>query len=165
MKTISRRSFTRGLGAALLMAPFLTRLARAQAAPKQARRVLLFCTMGTNPALWTPRNAPTDLFNKSTDPLKAIAGDIVLVDGLMTSDPGENHGSPGALTGKGFGDPSPTSVDQFLGQTVGKDDTIPVLLLGANTNANGGRTMFYNAGRNLTTINSPIDAYDTIFSG
>jgi hypothetical protein len=166
MKSVTRRQFAKALGASLLMAPFLnlTRSARAQQV-KRARRVLLFCTMGTNPSLWTPRNAPSDLFNVATDPLSAIAGDIVLVDGLMTSDPGENHASPEALTGKGFADSNHTSVDQFLAASLGASDTIPVLNLGANTNASGGRTLFYANGRNLPTINSPIDAFNTIFSG
>lgn len=166
MKTVTRRQFAQALGAGLLMAPFMNvRTARAQQAAKRAKRVLLFCTMGTNPSLWTPRNPPNDIFNVATDPLATIAGDIVLVDGLMTSDPGENHGSPEALTGKGFGDGNQTSIDQFLGATVGANDTIKALLLGANTNASGGKTLFYANGRNLPTINSPIDAYNTIFSG
>lgn len=164
MKNFTRRQFTHIVGAGVLLAPFLARPARAQQA-KAAKRVLLYCTMGTNPDIWKPRNPPADIFNKATDPLAAIKGEIVLVDGLMTSDPGENHGSPEALTGKGFGDPNPTSVDQFLAQSVGAQDKIPALLLGANTNAGGGKTMFYANGRNLTTINSPIDAYNTIFSG
>jgi hypothetical protein len=165
-KRVTRRQFAQALGAGLLMAPFLKLegTARAQQA-KRARRVLLFCTMGTNPALWTPRQAPTDIFNVATDPLSAIAGDIVLVDGLQSSDPSENHGSPEALTGKGFGDNNQTSVDQALGNSVGASDTIKALLLGANTNASGGKTLFYLNGRNLPTINSPIDAFNTIFSG
>lgn len=164
---VSRRQFAKALGAGLLMAPFLNlggRPARAQQA-KQAKRVLLFCTMGTNPALWIPSDPTTSIFNQATQPLSAIAGDVVLVDGLMSSDPGENHGSPEALTGKGFSDPSPTSVDQFLATTIGMNDTIPALLLGANTNANGGKTMFYASGRNLPTINAPLDAFNAIFSG
>jgi hypothetical protein len=166
MKSVSRRQFAKALGAGLLMAPFfsLERRARAQQA-KMAKRVLLFCTMGTNPAIWTPRNPPNDIFNVATDPLKTIAGDIVLVDGLMTSDPTESHGSPEALTGKGYSSSDQTSIDQFLAAGVGAHDTIPALLLGANTNASGGRTMFYSGGRNLPTINSPIDAFNTIFSG
>jgi hypothetical protein len=164
---ISRRQLVQALGAGLLVAPFfdLRSRARAQSPAKRARRVLLFCTMGTNPALWTPRNPPSDLFNQATQPLAAIAGDIVLVDGLMTSDPSENHGSPEALTGKGFGDANPTSLDQFLAKTIGAGDKIPALLLGANTVASGGRTLFYDSGRNLPTINSPIDAFTSVFSG
>jgi hypothetical protein len=166
MRSVSRRQFAQALGAGLLMAPFLSwpRRAHAQQA-KTAKRVLLFCTMGTNPAIWTPRNPPGDIFNVATDPLKAIAGDIILVDGLMSSDPSENHGSPEALTGKGFADSNHTSLDQFLAAGLGAHDTIPALLLGANTNASGGRTMFYSGGRNLPTINSPIEAFNTIFSG
>jgi hypothetical protein len=166
MRGPSRRQFAKALGAGLLLAPFLQLGGRARAAtpPKQARRVLFYCTMGTNPALWTPRSSG-DIFNVATQPLAAMKDQIVLVDGLMTSDPSENHGSPEALTGKGFGDPNPTSIDQFLGKTLGANDKIPVLLLGANTNASGGKTMFYDNGRNLPTVSSPIDAYNTIFSG
>ena len=58
MRGLSRRQFTTSVGAGLLLSPFLSTLRRGRAdaaAPaKQAKRVLLFCTMGTFPDLWTP---------------------------------------------------------------------------------------------------------------
>ncbi len=165
MSSIGRRDFALGVGAAALLSQFFkARDARADAT-KTARRVLLFCTMGTNPALWTPPSATGNIFSAMTQPLSAIADDVILVDGLMSSSPGENHASPQALTGKGFADQNHVSVDQFLAKAVGANDAIPSLLLGANSTTNGGRTQFYKDGRNLAAINSPIDAFTTIFSG
>ena len=52
----TRRQFLGSVGAGLLLAPFidvgLTREARASSI--QAKRLLIFCTMGTYPPLWTP---------------------------------------------------------------------------------------------------------------
>jgi hypothetical protein len=161
----SRRDFVKAIGGGLLLAPFLGRGRAAAATPAPVRRVFLLCTMGTNPELWRPRNATTDIFNVATDPLAAIKDHLILVDGLMSSDPGENHASPEALTGKGFADNDKLSVDQFLAATVTKDDPFPALLLGAKTS--GGVRMFWNdkKGGNLSTIDSPIEAYSTIFAG
>jgi Protein of unknown function (DUF1552) len=161
----SRRELIKAVGAGLLLAPFLGRRRAHAASPARVRRVFLLCTMGTNPDLWRPRNPTTDIFNVSTDPLAAIKDHLILVDGLMSSDPGENHGSPEALTGKGFADNAKVSVDQYLAQHVTQDDPFPALLLGAKTS--GGVRMFWDdkKGGNLSTIDSPIDAYGTIFAG
>lgn len=163
--SFSRRDFTKAVGAGLLALPFLgrSRTARAAAAPK-VRRVFLLCTMGTNPELWKPRSA-SDIFNVFTDPLQAIKDNVLLVDGLMSSDPGENHASPEALTGKGFADNDKISVDQYLAQHVTSADPFPALLLGAKTS--GGVRMFWDdrKGGNLNVIDSPIDAYATVFAG
>src|SRR5262249_55825341 len=132
---LTRRQFTNATLASLILSPFAARRAKAQAT-KRAKRVLFFCSMGTNPTFWTPRAPPNDVFNVMTDPLSAIKQDVVLVEGLASSDPGENHGSPEGLTGKGFPDPNPTSVDQFIAQKIAMQDSIPALLLGTNTNAN-----------------------------
>ena len=58
MYKLSRRQVTVSAGAALLLAPFVSMLnARSSgaAAGKQAKRIVLFCTMGTKPDLWTPK--------------------------------------------------------------------------------------------------------------
>jgi hypothetical protein len=173
MTSLSRRQFSMSVGAGLLLSPFLRSL-RADAAPtKRPKRVLLFCTMGTSPPLWTPTGVSdenTFTFTAATQPLATAKDSIVLVDGLVSGNPGDNHGSPDALSGLGFaysGQPAMISVDQFLGDSLmsqGINRPIATLLLGANTNSNGGRTMF-NRQNNLPTISSPLSAYNTIFGG
>ncbi|HTA21168.1 MAG TPA: DUF1552 domain-containing protein [Polyangia bacterium] len=173
MVSLSRRQFTTSVGAGLLLSPFLRSL-RAHAAPtKRPKRVLLFCTMGTSPPLWTPTNVAGEssfTFTDATQPLSAAKDSIVLVDGLVSGNPGDNHGSPDGLSGLGFaysGQPAMISVDQFIGDSLmsqGINRPIATLLLGANTNSNGGRTMF-NRQNNLPTISSPLSAYNTIFGG
>jgi hypothetical protein len=161
--SISRRDFAKAVGAGLLTLPFLGRRRADAATGPKVRRVFLLCTMGTNPELWKPRSA-TDIFSVFTDPLQVMKDHIILVDGLMSSDPGENHGSPEALTGKGFGDNNKISVDQYLAQNVTSADPFPALLLGAKTS--GGVRMFWDdrKGGSLSVIDSPIDAYATIFA-
>ena len=174
MPGINRRQFAMSAGAGLLLAPFLRHLrAEAAAAPKRAKRVLLFCTMGTNPDLWTPTAVTAEnqfTFTAMNAPLAAAKQHVVLVDGLVSGNPGDNHGSPDGLSGLGFqysGQPAMISVDQFLGDSLtamGVNRPIATLLLGANTNVNGGRTMF-NRQNNLPTIGSPLSAYNTVFGG
>ena len=52
----TRRQFVGSVGAGLLLAPFINMgLSRkAQAGSRQSKRLLVFCTMGTYPPLWTP---------------------------------------------------------------------------------------------------------------
>ena len=56
MPILNRRKFVGSAAAGLLLAPFVSLLERrsARAANKQAKRLLLFCTMGTNPDIWSP---------------------------------------------------------------------------------------------------------------
>jgi hypothetical protein len=162
--SMSRRSFAKSVGAGLLLLPFLGRRTATAAGGPKVRRVFLLCTMGTNLDLWKPRSA-TDIFNVFTDPLQVMKDNLILVDGLMSSDPGENHGSPEALTGKGFGDNNRISVDQYLAKNLTSQDAFPALLLGAKTS--GGVRMFWDdqKGGSLSVIDSPIDAYATVFAG
>jgi Protein of unknown function (DUF1552) len=174
MPGMNRRQFATSVGAGLVLAPFLRHL-RADAAttPKRAKRVLLFCTMGTNPDLWTPTGVTAEnqfTFTPMTAPLAAAKQHIVLVDGLVSGNPSDNHGSPDGLSGLGFsysGQAAMISVDQFLGDSLvaqGINRPISTLLLGADTNASGGRTMF-NRQNNLPTIGSPLSAFNTVFGG
>jgi hypothetical protein len=173
--SISRRQFNTSVGAGLLLAPFLSQLRErpARAAGRCVKRVLLFCTMGTAPEIWTPTGVSgesTFTLQPSTQPLEAIRPNLVLVDGLVSQNPGDNHGSPDALTGLGFGASGQQqliSVDQFLGDRLvasGVNRPIATLLLGSQTNSNGGKTMF-NRANNLPTISSPVSAFNTIFGG
>ena len=184
----NRRQFTGSVGAGLLLAPFISlglkerrshsaavAGAPGAAAPK-AKRVLLFCTMGTYPPIWTPTAISGEAittFSTSTSPLAAVKDSIVLLEGLPTGNPNDNHGSPDGLTGLGFGyygGQLKISVDQFIAaQLVASGIKRPIssLLLGADCNAPGGRTMFYggSGGNNLPTISSPLSAFTTVFGG
>jgi hypothetical protein len=174
-RTFTRRALAKSAGAALLMSPFYRLLgggdggARA-AGPGRAKRLLLFCTMGTNPDSWSPTGVGGEssfTFSDATSPLAAIKGDVVLLEGLPSGNPGDGHGAPDGLTGLGYaGGPKMLSVEQFVADKLvasGVNRPIPSLLLGANTNASGGRTMFYRNGNNLPTIGSPMSAYGTVF--
>jgi hypothetical protein len=171
----TRRTFARSAGAALLMSPFYRLLGGGQggdvraAGPGKCKRLLLFCTMGTNPDSWSPTGVGGEsafTFSESTSPLAAIKGDVVLMEGLPSGNVGDGHGAPDGLTGLGYaGGPKMLSVDQFVADKLiaaGVNRPIPSLLLGANTNASGGRTMFYR-GNNLPTIGSAMSAYGTVF--
>jgi hypothetical protein len=175
MRMLNRRTFAASLGAGLVLAPFLdlgTRRANG-VGPRRAKRLLLFCTMGTNPDVWVPTSVSGETsftFSDSTSPLAAIKGDIVLIDGLPSAYPGDGHGAPDGLTGMGYSNAGgkAVSVDQFIADKLiagGTTRPIPSLLLGADTSASGGRTMLYRAGNNLPTIGSPMSAYSTIFGG
>ena len=184
--TPTRRRFAGSLGAGLLLAPFLSfdprhqgglgaRAAVAAAAPR-AKRILLFCTMGTYPPIWTPTGVDGEsitTWSASTYPLAAVKDSVVLIEGLPSGNPGDNHGIPDGITGLGFGyydGQLKISVDQFVASKLvasGVKRPIASLLLGAETNASGGRTMFYggSGGNNLPTIGSPLSAFTTVFGG
>ncbi|WP_437577284.1 DUF1552 domain-containing protein [Sorangium sp. So ce887] len=171
MRSHHRRAFLQGLGASVgagfLFTPFLDSIA--QAAPgKKPKRLLLFCTMGTATQIWKPASVAgeTPTFSEATSPLAAVKQHVVLVDGLPSGNPGNNHGAPDSLTGLGFSDPARLlSVDQFIADKLvagGTTTLIPSLLLGAESTVNGGRSPYYRAD-NLPTIASPKSAYSTLF--
>jgi hypothetical protein len=175
----TRRRFIGSLGAGLLLAPFIDigfgREARASTT--QAKRLLLFCTMGTYPPLWTPTVSGQTIsaWSAMTQPLSAVADNLVIVEGMPSGNPNDGHGSSDGLTGQGFGyyavNNVPVvkiSVDQFVANNLlaqGINRPIASLLLGANTNASSGATQFYGGanGLNLPTIGSPLSAYTTVF--
>jgi hypothetical protein len=176
----TRRQFIGSVGAGLLLAPFihlaLDREARAATTP--SRRLLLFCTMGTFPPLWTPTGISGEnitAWSAMTQPLSAVADNVVIVEGMPSGNPNDGHGSSDSLTGQGFGYYAvnnvpivKTSVDQFVAKNMvaqGINRPIASLLLGGNTNENGGLSQFYGGanGLNLPTIGSPLSAYNTVF--
>ena len=65
MRRFSRRHFVGSTGAGLLLAPFINMAMRkpAQAATRQVKRVLIFCSMGTKPSLWTPTGISGETIN------------------------------------------------------------------------------------------------------
>jgi hypothetical protein len=174
MRRVNRRTLLKGAGAGVVLAPFyqlLTGRGGRAAGPGRCKRLFLFCTMGTHPDLWSPTavtNESSFTFSDSMSPLAAIKGDVVLIEGLPSGNPGDGHGAPDGLTGLGYGVSDPRSlisVDQFVADKLiaaGVSRPIPSLLLGTNTTAGGGRTMFYRA-NNLPTIGSPTSAYGTVF--
>lgn len=174
--TLSRRQLTLSAGAALLLAPILAyldpRKVEAQST-KRAKRLILFCTMGTKPDLWKPQTSGEGISNFSamTAPLAAVKDNIVLVDGMPAENVSNNHGAPDGITGMGNGyyavnnvQQRLVSVDQFIADRLvkaGVNRPIASLLLGAETAS--GQTMFYRAGNNLKPIASPSSAYSTAF--
>src|SRR5450755_3547397 len=175
----SRRQFVGSVGASLLLAPFINMgLARkAQAGTRQSKRLLVFCTMGTYPPLWTPTVSGETIsaWSAMTQPLSAVASNVVLVEGMPSGNVNDAHGSSDSLTGQGFGYYAvnnvpviKTSVDQFVAKNLvaaGINRPIASLLLGANANENGGLSQFYGGsnGGNLPTIGSPLSAFNTVF--
>jgi hypothetical protein len=175
----SRRQFIGSVGAGLLLAPFINMGwdREAKAATNQSKRLLVFCTMGTYPPLWTPTVSGETIsaWSAMTQPLSAAADNVVLVEGMPSQNPNDGHGSSDGLTGLGFGYYTAnnvpivkTSVDQFVAKNLvaqGINRPIASLLLGANTNENGGLSQFYGGanGLNLPTIGSPLSAYNTVF--
>jgi Protein of unknown function (DUF1552) len=177
----SRRQFMGSVGAGLLLAPFINMGLRrnAHAATKQVKRILVFCTMGTYPPLWTPTGLSGEsitTWSGMTQPLSAVAGNVVLVEGMPSGNVNDAHGSSDSLTGQGFSYYQPVngvpvvkiSVDQFIANQLiasGINRPIGSLLLGANCNENGGLSQFYGGanGGNLPTIGSPLSAFNTVF--
>ena len=134
--------------------------------------------MGTNPPLWTPTGISGETINTwsaMTQPLSAVQGNIVLVEGMPSGNPNDGHGASDGLTGQGFGyygqGVIKISVDQFVAdKLVGRRDQ-PArsrrCCSGANTNDSGGISQFYGGanGGNLPTIGSPLSAFNTVFGG
>ena len=121
MKTLSRRTWLKTLAAGTALSPFLDLEAPAQAALNgPAKRIVLFCTMATVPTIWTPTSVKAEndfVLAESTSPLDAIRKHMVMIEGLPSQNPGDNHGSPDGLTGLGFGASGQQqliSVDQFV---------------------------------------------------
>jgi hypothetical protein len=172
MRTLNRRTWLKTLAAGTALLPFLDVDSQAQAAGTGgAKRVILFCTMGTVPTIWTPTSVKAEndfVLAESTKPLDAIRKHMVMIEGMPSGNPSENHGSPGGLTGLGFaqsGQGQMLSVDQFIADKLaatGSKSAVPSLLLGAEATAGGGRTLF-NRGNNLSTIASPLAAFKAVF--
>ena len=176
----TRRQFVGSVGAGLLLAPFINRglERKAYAGSRQSKRLLVFATMGTYPPLWTPTVSGSTItaWSAMTQPLSAVADNLILVEGMPSGNPNDGHGSSDSLTGQGFGYYAvnnvpvvKVSVDQFVANYMANVQKInrPIasLLLGANCNENGGYSQFYGGsnGGNLQTIGSPLSAFNTVF--
>jgi len=180
MYLLNRRKFVGSVGASLLLAPFISLVngeKQARAAGAKAKRLLLFCTMGTNPDMWSPTGVSAEnkfTFSAMTAPLSAIKANTILIEGCPSLNPGDGHGAPDGLTGLGYaqtGQVPIISVDQFVANQLaasGINKPIGAFILGADSTAGGGRNMFYNgkdSSNCMSTIGSPMSAYTTAFGG
>ena len=170
----SRRQFVGSVGAGLLLAPFINMGLRPQGAggepPVQAPAGLLLD--GDLPAALDADGLGRvdHEWSAMTQPLSAVADNVVLVEGMPSGNPNDGHGASDSLTGQGFGyygqGVIKISVDQFVAtDRRGMGRPISSLLLGANCNENGGMSQFYGGtnGGNLPTISSPLSAFNTVF--
>src|SRR4051812_42086447 len=169
MYKLSRRQLNIGAGAGILLAPFLSMLREGPtraATTKQAKRLLVFCTMGTKPDSWTPTQISGETigtWSAMTQPLSAIKDNVILVEGCPAGNPGDGHGSPEGLTGQGNGyyavnnvQVPAISIDQFVADKFAKGGVnrpLASLVLGADTS--GGVTLSYRAGKVVAPIASP----------
>ena len=176
MYKLSRRQLTVSAGAGILLAPFLSMLREGPsraATTKTAKRLLVFCTMGTKPDVWKPQTNGESIgtWSAMTQPLSAIKDNVVLVEGCPGTNPGDGHGSPAGLTGQGNGyyavnnvQQLAVSVDQFVADKLvkaGIKRPLSSLVLGADTAT--GVTLSFRAGKVVAPIASPASAFSTAF--
>jgi hypothetical protein len=168
---LSRRSLTRSAAAGLILSPFydLLRPRHAFAAPGRARRLLIFHSEPTNTSTWNPKNVTGETSFTLPDMLTAMTEllpNAVLVDGLQPKQPNDNHFSPHALTGvgrEGRADKGIISIEQYIGDQLEKTaDKRPIKTLLLGTGA-ASEAVFYRNSSRLTTIASPLSAYNTVF--
>jgi len=178
MNKLSRRQLNIGAGAGILLAPFVAMLREGStraATTKQAKRLLVFCTMGTKPDSWKPTVSGETIsaWSAMTQPLSAIKDNVLLVEGCPAGSPAEGHGSNAGLTGQGNGYFAVNnvvvpaiSVDQFVADRLkkaGVNRPLSSLVLGADTS--GGVTLSYRGGIAVAPIASPASAFATAFGG
>ncbi len=177
-RRVSRRSFTAGLGAALLAAPFLGLLTRSRkagaATGARAKRLVVFFTPnGTVPARWRPTGTETSWSfpaGSILEPLAAHRQKLVVVDGLQFVGANNHEGGMGAmLTGSGAsGDESRgMSVDQYVAAAIGGATRLRSLELGVQTSAWGGsvqtRMSYAGAGQYAPPDDSPRGVYSRLY--
>ncbi|MEI9938643.1 MAG: DUF1552 domain-containing protein [Pseudomonadota bacterium] len=181
MNKLSRRQLTIGAGAGILLAPFISMLREGTTragTTKQAKRLLVLCSMGTKPDSWTPTQISGETigtWSAMTQPLSAIKDNVLLVEGCPAGNPGDGHGSPAGLTGQGNGyyavnnvQQLAISVDQFVADKLvksGVNRPLASLVLGADTTTAGGVTLSYRGGKAVAPIASPASAFSTAFGG
>jgi len=169
-KHLSRRDFSKAVGAAALFAPFVSMLRqpRAQTAGGRAKYLLIFVTNGTDVDAWSPVGSTATNVRHSvmTEKLAPLAPNLVLVEKLSSRGTADNHGAPGGLTGLGYSSNNHTSLDGYVAdglRAAGVRTPIPSLILGSVQNER--HSTFYRDGQNLSPIYSPLTAYDTVFGG
>jgi hypothetical protein len=169
---LSRRFLAKSAGASLILSPFynLFRPGYSYAASKGARRLFIFHSEPTDTHTWNPKNVTGESAFALPDMLQALTDilpNVVLVDGLAPKQQGDAHFSPHALTGvgrEGRPDKGIISIEQYIGDQLAKTpDKRPIsnLLLGTGA---ASEAVFYRNNARLTTIASPLSAYNTVFS-
>ncbi|MCS6914480.1 MAG: DUF1552 domain-containing protein [Myxococcales bacterium] len=170
---ISRRQFVGGLGASLLLRPFVDLLVRpAHASLGRARRLVVFYTPnGTVHRLWRPAGGERDFRfppGSMLEPLTPLRGDLVVLDGIDFVGVNNHEGGMAAmLTGGRGGVAQGASVDQFVAAAIGQQTRLPSLELGVQTSAWGGnvqtRMCYAPGGRFVTPEDNPHQVYKRLF--
>jgi hypothetical protein len=163
---LSRRNFVRSAGLATLFSPFLDLLSApsAKAAGPNYENLLLFFTPGTAPASWKPTGSSDSnvMWSRMTEPLAPLAANVILVDNLSSFGSAAGHGSPGGLTGKGYGEPTHLSVEQYISDKLPASPIKNLLLGGVSTEQ---QTTFFRNGMALSPIFSVSAAFQAAFGG
>lgn len=167
---LTRRELLKAGGAATLLLPFLPQIARAQSAPRVAKRLIIFHTPdGTFPNCWTPLNAAPQAgktttvaapqFNQMLQPLAAIKDQVIMVEGLSFTQVTGNHagGIAEGLTCSG-----PDSFDQYIARQLAVPNFIQSLNCGVMVEYD---SLFFRNGTNIADLhNNPVDVYNLLFS-
>jgi hypothetical protein len=162
--SLSRRSFVRGVGAGLVLAPFVNaiNLGRARAAV-QKRVMFVYVPDGCIPARWHPTGTETAFtLPEMSAPLEPIKKHLVFVDGLTMYSGGATHegGAAKVLTGVGA-----QSIDVFLGEKIGASSPFRSLQLGVGaTFENGSGSISYIGDKQpVNPDDDPTNAFKRIF--
>lgn len=170
---INRRQTLRGMGAALLCAPFyglLSRPARARAAVSPKRIFFWFSPNGTVHKHWRPTGGEGDFSfpaGSILEPLDAHRDSLIILDGLeFVGTRGGSHegGMEHALTGGGA-----ASLDQFMASQLGMATPFPSIELGVQTSAWGAsvqtRLSYNDKHQFVHPEDDPAAAYRRLFGG
>lgn len=189
MSRITRRTFLRSAGGAMLTLPLLQLPGRARGQQGQqypTRVVIFFQPNGTKKELWSPQGGTETDWRPGPllDPLDRHRRKLVLLDGVdMTiakTGPGGPHqrGMACALTGEIITEGDFTdgdgrragwaggpSIDQFLAERLRPDTALSTLELGvrARDAEPRGRMIYRGREQPVAPINDPIVAYDRLF--
>lgn len=181
---VSRRSFSAGLGATLLAAPFVELLAprRVGAAPRRSaaisgktakRLVVFFCPNGTIPARWRPAvSGSTVTFPAGSvlEPLASRQKDLIVIGGLKFENSSNHAGGMAAMltgTGGASDESAGMSVDQYVASKLGGATRLKSLELGVQTSIWGAgeqtRMSYAAAGQYAPPDDDPVSVYGRVF--
>jgi hypothetical protein len=167
MSTFSRRSFVRSAGLATLFAPFIDflepRPAQAQST-KTYKNLLIFFTPGTAPASWHPAGSTDSniVWSPMTQKLEPLKANLILASNLSSFGSAGAHGAPGGLTGKGYGEPTHQSLDQYISDKLPQMPIRNIILGGIGAEQ---QTTFFRAGQALMPLYSVSAAHQALFGG
>ena len=168
----NRRTLTKSAAAGAILSPFYNLLQpkKAHAAAGKAKRLMIFHSQPCDTRTWNPKNVVSET-DFSLPPMLAglepIKSNVVLIQGLAPKQPGDGHFSPHAVTGvgrEGRADKGIISIEQYIGDQLEKTPEkrpIKTLLLGSSA---GSECVFYRNSARLTTIASPLSAFNTVFA-